>query len=198
MHNVWNILLGFTTLLGFGLALWQTVRFEQLNRRQRDFDWPRFRNAAADLGRAVRRSGFGPDYLLAMSERGAIVANLVMLELRRRVPVITLAYLFRPDENLINLPGFVTLRLSKNTAFLPEKIGELRDHRVLIVDDLAMSGEAVATVRRALESQGFAPDKIRSATIVVTKVANAGNKGPDFFAHEVSDVDFNFPWGPAE
>jgi len=99
---------------------------------------------------------------------------------------------------VVDIPGFVTLRLSKNTAFLPEKIGELRDHHVLIVDDLAMSGEALATVKRALESQGFAPDKIKSATIVVTKVANAGNKGPDFFAHEVSDTDFNFPWGPAE
>ncbi|HTZ29579.1 MAG TPA: phosphoribosyltransferase family protein [Streptosporangiaceae bacterium] len=198
MDQTWSILLGFTTLLGFGLAIWQTVRFEQLNRRQRDFDWPRFRNAAADLGRAVRRSGFAPDYLVAMSERGAIVSNLVMLELRRRVPIITLGYLFRPDEKVVDIPGFVTLRLSKNTAFLPEKIGELRDHHVLIVDDLAMSGEALATVKRALESQGFAPDKIKSATIVVTKVANAGNKGPDFFAHEVSDTDFNFPWGPAE
>jgi hypoxanthine phosphoribosyltransferase len=198
MHNAWSILLGFTTVLGFGLAIWQTVRFEQLNRRQRDFDWPRFRNAAADLGRAVRRSGFAPDYLIAASDRGAIIANLVMLELRRRVPVITLAYLFRSDETPVDIPGFATLRLSKNTAFLPEKIGGLRDHHVLIVDDLAMSGEALAIIRRALQSKGFAPDNIRTATIVTTKVANAGNKGPDFFAHEVSDTAFNFPWGPAE
>ena len=33
--NLWNLLLSLTTIVGFGLAIWQTLRAEQLNRRER-------------------------------------------------------------------------------------------------------------------------------------------------------------------
>jgi hypothetical protein len=68
-------------VLGFGLAIWQAMRAEQLNKRQRDLDWPRFRNAASDLARSVDRSGFMPDLILSISDRGAMVGHLVAREL---------------------------------------------------------------------------------------------------------------------
>ena len=74
---MWNVILGLATVLGFGLAAWQAMRAEQLNKRQRDLDWPRFRNAASDLARSVDRSEFMPDFILSISDRGAIVGNLV-------------------------------------------------------------------------------------------------------------------------
>jgi hypothetical protein len=74
--SVVNIALVITSLIGFALAIWQTVRAEQLNRRQRDYDWPRLQAAAGRLAQNVDNSGFQPALMLASNPRGAIVAHL--------------------------------------------------------------------------------------------------------------------------
>ena len=115
---MWNLILGLTTVLGFGLAIWQAMRVEQLNKRERDLDWPRFRNAAADLARSVDRSGFMPNFILSISDRGAIVGNLVARELRRQIPIITMGYLDEADG--MSIPGFLALRGTKTATFFED------------------------------------------------------------------------------
>jgi hypoxanthine phosphoribosyltransferase len=195
--DLWNVLLGVTTLIGFALAIWQTLRAEQLNRRQKDLDWPRFRSATSDLARAIDRSDFMPDAIVALSERGAMVAHLVARELRRQVPIITVAYLNKPGTSM-DLPGYEPLRGTKSTIFLPEKLCELKDRRVLLVDDFVMSGDGLARVRATLLSWGFDPQQIRTGAVVATKLAVVNKKGPDYLVREVKDFDFYFPWGQAE
>jgi hypoxanthine phosphoribosyltransferase len=195
--ELWSILLALTTLIGFGLAIWQTLRAEQLNRRQRDLDWPRFRSATSDLARSIDRSDFMPDVILALSERGAMVAHLVARELRRQVPIITVAYLGRSDDSL-DLPGYQPLRGTKAVTFLPQKLGELKDRRVLLLDDFVMSGDGLANVVGAMLASGFEAKRIRSGAVVATKLSIASKKGPDYWARETRDFDFYFPWGRAE
>lgn len=195
--GVWSVLLGSTTVIGFGLAIWQALRAEQLNRRQRDLDWPRFRSATSDLARAIDRSDFAPDVILALSDRGAIVAHLVARELRRQPPIVTVAYLSGPSTTS-DLPGYTTLRGSKATTFLPEKIGDLRTQRILLLDDFVMSGDGLARIQETLHAHGFEQDRIRTGAVVSTRLSIANKKGPDFYAREVRDFDFYFPWGRAE
>jgi hypoxanthine phosphoribosyltransferase len=193
---MWNVILGLTTVLGFGLAVWQAMRAEQLNKRQRDLDWPRFRNAASDLARSVDRSGFIPDFILSISDRGAIVGHLVARELRRQIPIITVGYLDQADT--VPVPGFLTLCGTKSTTFLPEGLRGLKDKRVLLLDDFVMSGDGLLRVKNQLLEYGFAADSIKSGSVVATKISIANKKGPDFFAREARDFDFFFPWGRAK
>jgi hypoxanthine phosphoribosyltransferase len=193
---MWSVILGITTVLGFGLAVWQAMRAEQLNKRQRDLDWPRFRNAASDLARSVDRSGFMPDFILSISDRGAIVGHLVARELRRQIPIITAGYLDQVAK--FSIPGFLTLDGTKAVTFLPEGLSGLKDKRVLIVDDFVMSGDGLLRVKNQLLKYDFAEDSIRSGAVVATKLSIANNKGPDFFAREARDFDFFFPWGRAK
>jgi hypoxanthine phosphoribosyltransferase len=190
-----NAILACTTVLGFGLALWQALRAEQLNKRQRDLDWPRFRNAASDLARSVDRSGFTPDFILAISDRGAMVGHLVARELGRQIPIVTVGYLDDPAELVI--PGFVTLNGTKTTALLPEAVRELKDRKVLLVDDFVMSGDGLMRVQTQLLEYGFDANSIKSGSVVATRLAIANRKGPTFFAREARDYDFFFPWGRA-
>jgi hypoxanthine phosphoribosyltransferase len=193
---MWNVILGITTVFGFGLAVWQAMRAEQLNKRQRDLDWPRFRNAASDLARSVDRSGFMPDFILSISDRGAMVGHLVARELRRQIPIITVGYLDQEEE--VSIPGFLTLRGAKATTFLPDGLKGLKGKRVLLVDDFVMSGDGLLRVKDQLLDYGFAKDSIKSGAVVATKVSMANKKGPDFFAREARDFDFFFPWGRAK
>lgn len=195
--QLWSSFLGLTTVIGFGLAIWQTLRAEQLNRRERDLDWPRFRSATSDLARSIDRSDFMPDVILALSERGAIVAHLVARELRRQVPILTVAYLSNPDDGA-ELAGYEPLRGTKAVTFLPASLGDLRERRLLLLDDFVMSGDGLARVMEALASKGFDRKRVRSGAVVATKLAIASKKGPDFWARESRDFDFYFPWGRAE
>jgi hypoxanthine phosphoribosyltransferase len=192
-----NVVLTTTTVIGFGLAIWQALRVEQLNRRERDLDWPRFRGAASDLARAVDRSDFMPDVILALSDRGAIVAHLVARELRTQVPIVTVGYLSTADKT-VELPGYVPLRGTKSTVFLPGRLHEQSGWKVLLVDDFVMSGDGLSRAREELITQGFDPGRIRRGAVMATKLALANRKGPDFFAREARDFDFFFPWGRAE
>jgi hypoxanthine phosphoribosyltransferase len=193
---MWNVILGLTTVFGFGLAVWQAMRAEQLNKRQRDLDWPRFRNATSDLARSIDRSGFMPDFILSISDRGAIVGNLVARELRRQIPIITVGYLDQADK--VSIPGFLTLCGTKATTFLPEGLRDLKDKKVLLLDDFVMSGDGLLRVKNQPLEYGFAAECIRSGSVVTTKVSIANRKGPDFFAREAWDFDFFFPWGRAK
>jgi hypoxanthine phosphoribosyltransferase len=195
--ELWSVFLGLTTVVGFGLALWQTLRAEQLNRRQRDLDWPRFRSATSDLARFIDRSDFMPDIILALSDRGAMVAHLVARELRRQVPILTAAYLDRPDPGL-DLAGYITLRGAKSVVFLPEKISEFSQSRLLLVDDFVMSGDGLAKVIATLLTLGFERERIRSGAVMATKLSIVSKKGPDYWGRETRDFDFYFPWGRAQ
>jgi hypoxanthine phosphoribosyltransferase len=190
-----SVALAIITVLGFGLAIWQYIRAEELNKRQRDLDWPRFRSAASDLARAVDRSGFMPDYILAASDRGAMVGNLVARELRRQIPIITFGYLDKPDG--AEIPGFEVLAGTKVTTYLPAGLREMVASKVLVLDDFVMSGDGLATIRKQLVAYGFAPEHVKSGAVVATRLSIANRKGPDFLARETKDFDFYFPWGRA-
>jgi hypoxanthine phosphoribosyltransferase len=190
-----SVVLAVITVLGFGLAIWQYIRAEELNKRQRDLDWPQFRSAASDLARAVDRSGFMPDFILAASDRGAIVGNLVARELRRQIPIITAGYLDKPDG--AGMPGFDVLCGTKSTAYLPAGLRELATSKILVLDDFVMSGDGLAGMKKQLVSYGFAAEHVKSGAVVATKLSIANKKGPDFLARETKDFDFYFPWGRA-
>jgi hypoxanthine phosphoribosyltransferase len=191
-----SVALAVITVLSFGLAIWQYARAESLNRRQRDLDWPRFRNAASDLAREVDRSEFMPDFILATSDRGAIVGHLVARELRRQIPILTAGHLDIPGGSPI--PGFDAIGGTKTTVYIPHGVRDLTQKKVLVLDDFVMSGDGMAITRKQLESYGFAREDIKTGSVVVTKLAIANRKGPDFRAREIKDFDFFFPWGRAQ
>jgi hypothetical protein len=72
-----------------------------------------------------------------------MVAHLVAREWRRQVPIITVAYLGKSDDSL-DLPGYQPLSGTKAVTFLPQRLGELKDRRVLLLDDFVMSGDGPA------------------------------------------------------
>jgi hypoxanthine phosphoribosyltransferase len=70
------------------------------------------------------------------------------------------------SERETNLPG---LTGTKSTTFLPEGLRGLKEKRVLLVDDFAMSGDGLLRVKNQLLEYGFAADSIRTGSVVATK-----------------------------
>lgn len=190
-----NLILTATTLVGFGLAIWQTVRAEQLNRRQRNYSWDRMVKAAGRIGNEVAAENFFPQVVLSLSDRAAIIAYLIEKQLPNRVPVITAAWDHGPVNSVWKLHGYE--RLPGGEELLPtEALSHIRDYRILVVDDYTRSGKTMANGRSLLIRLGFAENNIRTAAIVTSKVAKAAGTAPDYVDSESDQVRFSMPWGP--
>jgi hypothetical protein len=108
MLTLINLLLGVTTVVGFALAIWQTIRAEQLNRRQRDYDWPQVLSAADHLADLARRDKYKPEILIALEDRSAIVASLIVAQLGGpRLPVVTAIHTYDQARADFDLTGYV-------------------------------------------------------------------------------------------
>jgi hypoxanthine phosphoribosyltransferase len=191
--RVFNYILATTTIIGFGLALWQAVRMEQLNRRNVNYNWPRFLAAVGHVVDDIRRSGFEPQIIICLSDRAAIFAHLIEKDLPSRIPVVTAVWDHR-GEPPFELQGFVRIG-SGLEELLPEALAQHSLSGVLVVDDYTRSGRTMRAGVDVLVNWGFEPTNIRTAAVVTSKVARSTGYGPDFFDAEVEQVRFLMPWG---
>jgi len=87
--QAFNIILASTTLVGFALAIWQSVRIEQVNRRRVDYSWPRLLSGIGHIVDDIHRSGFAPEIIVCLSDRASVIAYLIQKDLPTRAPVVT-------------------------------------------------------------------------------------------------------------
>ncbi|MEU0546775.1 hypothetical protein [Micromonospora sp. NPDC005979] len=80
---------------------------------------------------------------------------------------------------------------------IPEAVLAYRGGNILIVDDFVMSGDFLAGLRARLVDEGVAADRIRAASVAVTRVARKNHKSPEYYWWLADSDDFFFPWGRA-
>jgi hypoxanthine phosphoribosyltransferase len=165
-------------------------------------DLPRL---ADDLAARVQAAGFSPQAivyvetgarLLAHELAGRLSAPMIPIWVRRGghglkkklaalagcLPVAVRDWLRRVEER----SGIH--RLTKRAAALPDG-AELRNRRVLLVDDAADTGRTVETARALLLAAGVAPHDLRTAVLAAT--TPRGRERVDFF---VLDRNCRMPW----
>lgn len=193
-----NVILGILSVAGtFGTFYfgWQA---RKLNRERISFTWDELHAGGRDLAKQVKDSDFSPDIVLTPSIRGATVAGIVVLDLEIQTPLYTRIQEDRTRPTFGYVPSAHTrVETTKWHIFIPESLRAHSDKKILIVDDFAMSGDALFQVKQCLEMFGFRTGAIKSATLVCTTTAIGGGKAPDFYWHKTPDYEFYFPWGRA-
>ncbi len=100
--------------------------------------WQEFGDAARDLAHQVVESGYEPDLILSITRGGLLPAGAIAYALDlKNVHIINVEYYTGTDRRL---PQPVLLPPLPNTS-------SLSDQRVLIVDDVADTGETLRRVR---------------------------------------------------
>ena len=84
---------------------------------------------------------------------------------------------------------------SRWITYIPEEVFEYKDKKILILEDVALSGETLAKMVELLVSKGINRKNILTATLYVTEMAITSNRTPDIYWHRLSDTHFYFPWG---
>ena len=101
---------------------------------------------------------------------------ITLLHQRRAIPVS------KPDDGAFSFQN---------------SLKEFVDKKILIFDDLVMSGDSLSCVRNQILSFGFDNAKTETAALVCTTMAREARKAPDFSWYKTSTNRFYFPWGQA-
>lgn len=99
-----------------------------------DYDYPKFCAGIDTIAKAIKSSGWAPDYIVGIVRGGAIPA--VFLSHKLNVPVVMVAWSTR-DKNIYN---------NESNCWIPEDI--MDGKKILIVDDIVDGGD---TIRELLE-----------------------------------------------
>ena len=130
--------------------------------------WEYFYELCVELGEKVRASGFNPDVLLGVS-RGGLIPVRILSDLYEGVEIgVVRVEFYRGIEETEEEP-----RITQ-----PPSV-ELRDKRVLVVDDVADTGKTLKTLKEYILSAGA-----REAKIAVVYYKPWSVLKPDYYVKE--------------
>lgn len=99
---------------------------------------------------------------------------------------------------LPDLAGYAPLETTKWHVLVPETLKLFSDKKLLIVDDLTMSGDAMLSLKQHMIGVfGFSDRNVMTCTLVTSETAVRTKKAPSFYWKAVEHHDFFFPWGKA-
>ncbi len=200
MTLVLTILFGITTLVGVGISVFYGRRAEfyfqrtlELESRLHSFDWQDVLVGVTDLAAEVK--SVGVDLIFAVSLRGAILSYFLADVLPTNPPVVVGVQQWNDEAPLLDqLAGYEIVATGRSQVQIPDALRAYSDRTLLIVDDLAFSGDAMAAIKEEIIGWGFERARTKTLTLVATNVAIKNDKAPDLYWQAVDKIGF-FPWG---
>lgn len=191
-------------ILGTALSaagIWLTVRCNKIAKKSKTIGWSQFQIAVKEFTKKIKKKDFDPDLIITPGQKGGIIAQLIVDELELTVPICT-GFLLPVNspiykEKSLNENYFV-IKTSKWYVFLPKFIEYTKEQKILIVDDLVMSGDFLHDLTNMLVKLGYCEENIVSYSIATTDVAIMANKAPKYYWRKVEASDSYFPWGKAK
>ena len=183
-----------TLLSAFGIFL----SFESIKKTKetKTIDWSQMQSASKHISRLLKHN-FLPDCIITPGQKGGIFAQLIMDNLEIEVPIFT-GFLFDKKINLNSENNnYIVIETTKWNVNLPNCLKDTAYSKILIVDDLVMSGDFLTNLISRLKTYGYKDTNIKSCSIATTKVAITTKKSPDYYWKVVDADDCYFPWGKA-
>lgn len=195
--NIISFIIGIIGTLLSAYGAYLTVRSNQQTRKSKTIDWGQMQTACKYICKQLKNN-FIPDAIITPGQKGGILAQLILDNLDLEIPIYT-GFLISKEKksNEILSENYILLETTKWNVFLPKSIEVSKDMKILIVDDLVMSGDFLYKLQNRLIEYGYSKKNIQSCSIATTTVANATKKSPDYYWKIVDADDCYFPWGKA-
>jgi hypoxanthine phosphoribosyltransferase len=197
---VFEVTTGVVSVLGVFGTFYFGVRSGRLAREKRRFTWGDVQNGAQEIARRVKAE-FRPDAVYALSARGAVIVHLTMAYIGEDVPIYVGIQEDSGAGRFAHPPqAHDIITTTKWNNYIPVSLlkDKGREHlKLLIVDDLAVSGDSLLMIVQQFLKHGFRRENIKTATLVCTANAIDTHKEPDYYSFAVPDARFYFPWGIA-
>jgi hypoxanthine phosphoribosyltransferase len=196
----WNlfltILFGIVGAAGVGTSIYYGKKSSSLEKSRVSMDFEDLTAASSDIADFLKGKNYKPDIIYTPGAKSAILAELISRNFTHE-PIVIVGSLEWKNTGLtaIDIGKSKSVENNKWKIIIPEILISNADKNVLLVDDIAMSGDGLTKVVTILVDNGFKKENIKTSTLVCTSVAIASKKSPDFCWRQTDGTNYYFPWG---
>ncbi len=177
-------------------------RAEKEKKRSRSVRWEDLSAAVKAMVLAMRKE-FIPDVIYAPTQKSGILIELMQPHFQKYIPVIFGLGVSKKTyceetacKTILDAKDYYHFETVKWHAYVPKTIAAYKEKRVLIVDDFAMTGEYLDSLKQCLiHGAGFSSENIRTVCLVATKVAENDNRAPNYVWKTIDTAITYLPWG---
>lgn len=83
------------------------------------------------------------------------------------------------EKNIKDIDNYWKVDTNKWSAYVPKSLLKYKNDKILILDNLVLTGDFIKTITRTLKNNGIG--NINAACIGVTKAAIEDNTAPEFY-----------------
>lgn len=187
---------GLIGAAGVGTSIYYGKKSIFLENSRVSIDFEDLTVASSDIANYLKGKKYKPDIIYTPGAKSALLAELLSQKFTHE-PLVIVGSLEWKDTGLneIDIGQSKFFESSKWKIILPEILFSNTDRKILVVDDIAMSGEGLSAIVNILKTNGFSKENIQTSTLVCTSVAIASKKSPDYYWRKTDGTTFYFPWG---
>lgn len=192
-----TVMFGLLTFAGLGFTIHYGRKASALEKARKQFDWTDLQACMSDLASASKKE-FIPDVVFTPGLRGATLTNLLLSEFDGNIPAYVGISFWRESLDAPSeLSETERIDTKKWYVHVPLSLTSYKDKKLLVVDDFAMSGDFLDSLRIVLQGMGFQSNNVKTMCAVTTTIAIQNKKAPDYWWFASENTDFYFPWGKA-
>lgn len=192
--NIMTIVGWFVTVISIPGTIFSTIT---ILIRRKNISWGKIKKGIKMLRKEVDE--IKPDFIISFSGRGGIVANYLVAELENKYPLYMCPLEKRQDDSFGSITGWKYFITSKWKVYIPDDILKLKDKKILIIDDITVTGETILNLQDELINQhGIKSENLFSMTLLANEQVHLNKNIPHSYWKKVNITKYTVPWGKTE
>lgn len=194
-----GIIGAFFGLVGMVITIWSQILLKKEKERNKSFIWDDINPAAKKMIKKAKR-GFKADVIYVPSFKSGIIVQLIKDYFDDYIPVIVgqaipiKQYDDNCSERIINIDDYYWVETNIWKVLVPKSLIRYKDKNILIIDDLAITGDFLQAITQKLIIEGIDANNIKSACIATTIAAVRDNTEPNFYSKVMEASEVSMPW----
>lgn len=211
MFNVISITIG---VLGLLVGLWGIIlskssnkRAQQAEKARRSITWEDICTASNNLAVEIKAK-YSPDVIYIPNIKSGIMVQFIKDYFEGYIPVIVGQAIQKvacseqeekrikeEEKRIKDIDNYWKVDTSKWSAYIPKSLLKYKNEKILILDNLVLTGDFLQKISSALIDNGIDKENIISACIATTEAAIEDNTAPAFYWRPLQFSNVYMPWG---
>lgn len=193
-----GIIGAFFGLIGIVITICSQICLKKEKERNKSFIWDDINPAAKKMIKKAKQ-GFKVDVIYVPSFKSGIIVQLIKDYFDDYIPVIVGQAIPKKqykncNKRIINIDDYYLVETNIWKVLVPRSIIRYKDKNILIIDDLAITGDFLQAITQKLICEGIDANNIKSACIATTIAAVRDNTEPNYYSKVMEASEISMPW----
>lgn len=194
----------FLTTLSIILGIFGVFQYFQKKKAEKalqSITWADMQNASEKIARKLIKK-YQPAVIYIPNIKNGIMLQFIRNYFKEYIPVIvgqaiSKEYFSECDRNKIKgMENYWYVDTQKWHTYIPSILSEYKEQNILILDNLALTGNFLNKITDELIKRGISREHIATACIATTEAAIADHMAPQYYYKTLTDSKTVYmPWG---